>query len=158
MQYMSVKYRAFNDGISIQNVPDGYAAIEGDVVFDHLPTPQELNGAFSGYAAAKAALDLKQLVAATFAAGCQVVSPTRPEVNGTYAIDPAAVQSIAAIASGIVARNRLPGGGASFSFNDILGVPHVFDATTFLAFAEAIEDYVYALNCGDLPFQPRQIT
>ena len=34
-------FRVFNDGKSVQNMPDDYAAQPGDVLFDHFPTLEE---------------------------------------------------------------------------------------------------------------------
>ena len=45
----------------------------------------------------------------------------------------------------LAARNRVPGGGATFRYGDIAGAPHDFTSADFLNFADAVEDYVYLL-------------
>jgi hypothetical protein len=87
-------------------------------------------------------------------AGVQIVSTGTPALNGTYAIDTPAQQNLSAVAAGIASRNRVPGGGTTFNYYDTAGNPHAFNATNFLNFASAVEDYVYALDEGQFPSQP----
>jgi hypothetical protein len=101
--------------------------------------------------------DPAQLFAMAIAAGCRISSAATPALNGTYAIDDAAQQTITGIAAGIAARNRVPGGGATFTYPDMAGTLHAFSAADFLDFATAVEDYVYALSNGQTPAQPVQI-
>src|SRR5690349_8201280 len=77
------------------------------------------------------------------AAGLAITSAASPAIAGTYAIDDAARAIIGQVAAGIGARQRLPGGGATFNHLDIEGVPHPFSAADFVAFAQAVEDYYY---------------
>jgi hypothetical protein len=101
--------------------------------------------------------DPRQAFAAAMAAGCRIQSTATPGLDGTYAIDQAQQQIISGISTGIAARNRVPGGGASFNYPDASGQLHAFTAADFLNFAAAIEDYVYALSNGGAPAQPVQI-
>lgn len=98
-----------------------------------------------------------QRLAATIAAGVAVASLSAPALNGTYAIDKAALANVSGIAAGIAARNRLPGGGATFAYLDAAGAEHLFTAAQFLDFASAVEDYVYALSRGQAAAQPLSI-
>lgn len=76
----------------------------------------------------------------------QVNSTANPSLDGVYAVDPASLQKIAQIATGIAARNRLPGGGTAFNYLDAAGNSHAFGASDFLNFAAAVEDYAYAVG------------
>lgn len=78
-------------------------------------------------------------------AGIAIVSTATPALNGTYGVDSASQQFISGTAAGIAARNRVPGGGATFGYGDITGAPHNFAASDFLNFADAVEDYIYAI-------------
>lgn len=97
---------------------------------------------------------LRDLVAATMAAGCQIASTGTPAVNGTYKVDAPAKATIDGIYAGIKGGDGLPGGGATFNYADIGGQDHPFDAPTFLDFAKAVRDFLYALSQGRVPTQP----
>jgi hypothetical protein len=91
----------------------------------------------------------------------QVNSTGTPALNGVYAIDDVSQSKIAAIAAGIAAKNRVPGGGSTFNYFDVSGVAHAFTAANFLDFAAVIEDYAYtvdlqraALAAGQKPVWP----
>lgn len=84
-------------------------------------------------------------LATKLATGIIVTSTATPALNGTYAVDEEAQRFIAGTAAGIAARNRVPGGGATFGYGDMSGVPHNFTSADFLNFADAVEDYVYQL-------------
>jgi hypothetical protein len=94
---------------------------------------------------------------AKLAAGAAVTSTATPTLDGTYALGPAAQQMISSVAAGIAARNRVPGGGATFEYKDASGAAHSFTAQQFLDFASAIEDYVYAVVNGGSPTLPLTI-
>lgn len=51
-------YAYFNNGLSLKAVYDDYVAQTGEVIFPDIATPEDLTAAFSGYAAAQAALNV----------------------------------------------------------------------------------------------------
>lgn len=91
--------------------------------------------------------------AAAIAAGLELVWTGAADLSGTYAIDAEAQRKISGIAAGIGARNRLPGGLATFDYTDGFGT-HTFTAAQFLDLASAVEDHLYALSRGTPPTQP----
>lgn len=151
-------YAYSNNGLSYQWQADGYIAKPGEVLFDHLASDSEIGSAFSGYAAAKAAVDQAKVALAAYNAaitgGLQIQSTATPALNGTYSIDDGSQKNISGIAAGIASRNRLPGGGSTFDYPDVTVTDHAFTAQNFLDFASAVEDYVYALSKGLTPTQP----
>lgn len=96
----------------------------------------------------------EQIYALAVSKGIAIVSTSTPSLNGTYAIDGAAVQNISGVYSGIKDGDGLPGGGTSFNYPDASGAMHGFTATTFPPFARAVRDYLYALSQGQAPAQP----
>ena len=84
-------------------------------------------------------------LATRLAAGIVVTSAATPALNGTYGIDAESQRFISGTAAGIAARNRLPGGQATFGYGDLQGNDHDFTQADFLNFADAVEDYVLAL-------------
>lgn len=93
-------------------------------------------------------------LAAILANGIQIISTSTPALNASYDISDAQTQIITGIAAGIAARNRLPGGGATFNYPDIAGNQHAFGASDFLNFASAVEDFRYSLSQGVIPALP----
>ncbi len=86
------------------------------------------------------------LLAAALAAGCQISSSSTPALNGTYAIDPASQQQVAAISLYIQVNGKFPAGETALAWPDASGVTHSFPAmASFQAFATALGDYVTAL-------------
>jgi hypothetical protein len=116
-------------------------------------TPPAVKDALAAVYAAHdpAAPDPRAQFAAFLAAGLQV---TIGGVAATFAIDDAAQKNISGIAAGIAARNRLPGGGATFDYPDMGFQDHAFTAAMFLDFAAAVEDAVYNASKGHPPAQP----
>jgi hypothetical protein len=98
-----------------------------------------------------------QAVQAAYANGVAIQCASDATLNGTYAIDPQTQQRIAGIVEGITARNRLPGGGTTFPYRDTSNGQHNFDQAHFINFAQAIEDYLYALENGLPTTVPLQI-
>lgn len=92
--------------------------------------------------------------AAVVAAGLAIVSTGTPTLSGTYAIDETAQGNIVAVVTGINAGQGLPGGDATFTYRDTFGDHGPFDAPSFVAFAKAVRDFVYALGNGTVPAQP----
>jgi hypothetical protein len=86
------------------------------------------------------------VLAAKLAAGLTLVSTASPQINGTYSISDTAQTKMAAVYGGIKGGDGLPGGGASFLFLDINGVPRQFTADQFVALAKAARDYIYRLS------------
>ena len=111
-------------------------------------------------APAAPAVTLATQAAAMLASGIQIPSTSTPALNGTYAVDPATYQRITGIVAAMAGGLGLPGGGATFNWLDVSGVPHQFGATEFSAFAKAVMNFEYALNAiigsnsGTLPTQP----
>ena len=56
-----------NNGLSMRAVDPGYEPQEGEVLFEAIPTPEELSGAFPGYAGATVALATANVNAAILA-------------------------------------------------------------------------------------------
>lgn len=143
-------------GIATAAGSKGAYRYEGSTLIVEDVTQDALDAAISAYD--DGTYQAQRAGAAAFAgavaAGCPVVSTAKPELNGTYAIDAAQQQIITGIATGIAARNRIPGGGATFIYPDVTGTPHNFSASDFLNFASAVEDYVYNLSNGLLVTQP----
>ena len=98
-----------------------------------VPAPTSAQAAASNYANA-------------IAAGLAVASASTPALNATYGVDPTAQANITAIVTGIAAGLGLPGGGSSFTYLDATGGPHAMTQTQFIALAQAIRGYVYALD------------
>lgn len=93
------------------------------------------------------------------AAGMQLESTGMPALNGTYSMDLISQQQITGIATSIAAGRGLPGGDVTFVYQG-----HSFDEASFLNFASAAADFVYATyqtlgqivigGVGSLPPQP----
>lgn len=94
-----------------------------------------------------------QEAAAMLAAGmCVVASTATPAISGTYAIDPLSRATLAEIVAGINAGDGLPGGGASFIYDDN-GGEHMFTAVgtvtaeaQVLVVGKGLRDFVYAAS------------
>ena len=103
-----------------------------------------------------------QVFQQALAAGVAVTSTGTPSLNAIYTIDQKQDATITGIATGIAARGRVPGGGATFDYPDkayldsdgASGSTHAFTGAQFLNLAAAIEDYVYALSRGQTPTTP----
>lgn len=78
--------------------------------------------------------------------GLAVVCSSNDSLSGTYAIDDAAIGNITSLASGIAAGKPLPSGSDTFTYRDINYTTRTFTAPQFLAFASAIEAYVYGFR------------
>lgn len=61
---------------------------------------------------------------AVLATGCQIVSTSRPALNGTYPIDPASQSKIQATALYIQVNGKFPAGKTSLPWVDVNGVIH----------------------------------
>lgn len=89
---------------------------------------------------------LAQQAAAAMSAGLQITSTVTPALNGTYAVDQLSQMDIIAIETSLSAGKGLPGGAASFGYQDVTGAFHSFTPANFKDFAAAVRDYVYALR------------
>lgn len=87
---------------------------------------------------------VQQYVAA-MVAGLQITSAANSALNGTYAVDSVTQGKIEGVAASIANGKGLPGGGATFNYLDSANNVHVFGSADFLNFAQAVENYVYAL-------------
>jgi hypothetical protein len=102
-------------------------------------------------------------LATKFAAGIAITSTGTPALNATYALDQTTLDQIGAVARDVAGGLGLPGGGASFSYPDIAGVPRSFTAANVQALYRAMRDLVFALdtqaaiaNAGGVPAWPAQ--
>ena len=87
------------------------------------------------------------VVPQAIAAGIVVTSTSTPALNGTYACDTSTAGiNLTAIVSGINAGLGLPGGGATMAYLDMSGQPHMFTAAQITTLAQAVRNYVYALD------------
>lgn len=139
-----------NGGFSYRSVPQDYSPVSGEVIFANAPPPpttEQLDAAFPGYAAAldsdnrMAAADVA--FAAFKAAGCLVTCTGTPANSATYALDDDTRTNLAAIYSGVKGGDGLPGGQATFAYQDQNLAPHVFDATSIVNLAVALRNYYY---------------
>jgi len=94
--------------------------------------------------------------------GCCVVSagalPSLASPGAVFAVSANSMTNIAGIAAGIqAAPSHLPGGGATFVFNDATGIGHTMTGPQFITLAEVLEDFVYALSQGQTLTQPVSI-
>lgn len=55
-------YCVFNNGLGLKSVDDNYVIVTGDVIFDHVPTSDELIEAFPGYATIIANNEIKNQI------------------------------------------------------------------------------------------------
>lgn len=87
-----------------------------------------------------------------------VQSTGTPALNGTYAIDAATTAKINAVVSYIAEKSAFPDALSPFPWPDASGALHNFPTTaSFIAFAEAIADYVTAITLGQSPTTPLTI-
>jgi hypothetical protein len=79
--------------------------------------------------------------------GLAITSNSNSSLNGTYAIDSAACQTINSITTGITNKSMtLPGGGSTFVYPDIDGDAHSWNINAFTDFAQTVMNYVYAVR------------
>ncbi len=83
---------------------------------------------------------------ALLAVGMQIASRSRPELNGTYAIDAEARANIAGIISALAAGLGFPLDATELAYSDVQGVPHSFTPDDFKKLAKAVGDYVFRIN------------
>lgn len=85
----------------------------------------------------------------------QIVSTGTPALNGTYAIDAGTLARLAEIVEGLQVTGAFPDGLSALPWPDASGAMHDFPTTaSFIAFAEAVENYVVASNLGQTPATP----
>ena len=95
-----------NNGLSFRTVSSPGELVAGEIFFDHVPSPTELQGAFPGYVAGVVA----GLLVDKLAAGCKIISTGTPAVSATYGIDPETQKNIIAVGLYIVVNSRFPAG------------------------------------------------
>ena len=78
-----MNYAVSNNGMSLRSVDADYQAQTGEVLFDHVPTPEELTAAFTGYAAHAANETIKAQIFALEA----TQTPRRVREGGQWMID-----------------------------------------------------------------------
>lgn len=136
---------------------DANSLFGNDSGFEVLLSSSEASTIRSGWAATDAQAAAKAAAAkaaAAILAGMLLSSASTPSLNGTYAIDATARTNYDGIYAGIKGGDGVPGGGATFTLRDMAGVSHSFDAASFVAFAKAARDYLYALSQGQTPALP----
>lgn len=85
-----------------------------------------------------------------------VTSASDPTLNGRYLADEATVLRFATVAAFAAANGRLPGGRGNLVWKDTRGNSHTFSRQQFVVFANAVSDFVYAMQNGDHP--PNTVT
>ena len=122
-------------------------------------TAQEAAGVWSF--TAPAAPTVAQQAQALLAAGaCQIASTGTPAIDGTYAIDANSRAMLGEIIAGINAGDGLPGGGASFIYDDAQGAHSFTEGSQVLAVGKGLRDFIYAAmqvvqgRAEALPAQP----
>jgi hypothetical protein len=98
-------------------------------------------------------LSASDATAVILAMGCAVVSTATPALNATYAIDTVSQGQITSeslyiqVTSGQGAA-KFTNGQITKPWPDVAGAPHTFSTTQFIAFAEAVAQYVDGLQTG----------
>lgn len=88
----------------------------------------------------------EQAYATALAAGLTITSTSTPALNGVYSIGPVAQLNITSIASSIGSGQGFPDGGSTIQWLDSQSVAHEMTPAQFLAFADAVRNYVYQLQ------------
>ena len=161
-----ITYAYSNNGLSFRAVASDYVAQPGEVVFSGMATSDQLNVAFTGYAAAAAALIASAAAQNALVAGVAIESVGTSTLNSTYSITPQAIGLVNAVVSSILATGNFPNGETSYTYLDPNGSAVEFESTAaFQAIAAAIAKYVDAVTkylisggtVGSLPSTPVQI-
>lgn len=93
--------------------------------------------------------------------GINLTSTGTSALDATYSLDNESLVNLTGIYVSIKVGDGLPGEGETFNYPDITGTPHVFDETTFVNFALAAKNYLYALNqaiTGNTSLPTRNLT
>lgn len=134
-----------DNGLSMRAVASDYLAAEGEVLFNHSATMDELTAAFAGYTVAKAVENAPAQFQVLINNGLQITSTNTPLISATYATDPQAEFNIVALETSLVALRGFPPGGApTYGFPDITRTKHVVTASQFTDIAAAIRDFISA--------------
>ena len=91
----------------------------------------------------------KALWASALASGISITSTGTPALNAIYAMTPQAQNSAAGIAASIASGQGLPHGADTINWPDVAGGLHAFNSVQFVAFADAIRNYVYDLGVAE---------
>jgi hypothetical protein len=89
---------------------------------------------------------LQQQAAAMMREPVTVTSTSNPALDGSYPLDPTTQQQITSIASAINAGMGLPGGQTTFNWPDASNNSHAWDATSFIAYAKGLLDFLYSCS------------
>lgn len=87
--------------------------------------------------------------ASALAAGISITSAGTPALNAVYATTTQAQNNVAGIAAGIASGQGLPHGAATINWPDAAGGLHAFTSAQFMAFADALRNYVYDLGVAE---------
>lgn len=87
-----------------------------------------------------------QIFASKLAEGIQITSTGTQSLSATYALDDLTLAQIGSIARDAASGLGLPGGGNTFSYPDISGVPKSLSAANVQALYKAMRDLVWQLN------------
>lgn len=98
--------------------------------------------------AAKATLTI---VANVLGSGVQITSTSASALNGTYAVDPATQplitsEAVYIQATGAAGSAKFTNGQTTKGWPDLSGTLHTFTTAQFIAFAEAVAQYIDAVN------------
>jgi hypothetical protein len=78
--------------------------------------------------------------------GMQLACSTNTALNGTYPITRPYLQQIIGVLAAFSSGFGAPGGGTTFSWQDINGVPHEFTQDSFIKFAKIVINFNYTIN------------
>ena len=118
----------------------GYTVQNGILVAPTLPTTAQI-------AAQQAAQAVASSVQSALATGLVVTSTSTPGINGTYPLDAATQNKIAAIVLFTQVNGDFPGGASVYPMPDILGAMHIFPSVAvFDEWSTAIANHVAAID------------
>lgn len=161
---MSACFFYSNNGFSWRAADTNWSPAAGEVVFDTVPSSEQLAAAFPSYAAAAAAAVLAASAQAALAAGCQIVSTGNPStLDGTYPVDAASQAYVNAEVTSILLNGTFTDGTSSAAWLDVSNAAHTFSLAQFKTLATALGAFVTGClkvingQSASLPAQPATI-
>lgn len=131
---------------------------DGTLMLSALTTPQAAAVAAVYASHDPTVVPLVQRAVEALFAGVAVTSAGTPALNGTYSMDPAALNRMAGTSIYIAVNGKFPGGVTTYTWVDTGGTPHVFPSTAVAqAFFTAIADrasvleQIVATGAGTMP-------
>ncbi len=84
-------------------------------------------------------------------AGLQITSTSNSALNGTYPVDTATQQKLAAVSLYVAVNGHFPAGLQSIVWSDVTGAPHAgFTMAQHQAFATVIADYITGIDAAKI--------